>query len=63
MRDGSYGGRCTDKGLLDYADKYFPHANQHVRNTCPLPLRLLLFCIVKCLDPRVTQALEAHFFE
>jgi hypothetical protein len=48
--------------LLDYADKYFPHANQHVRNTCPLPLHLLLFCIVKWLDPRVTQALEAHFF-
>jgi len=49
--------------LVDYEEKYFPHADLHVRNTCPLPLRLLLFCIVRPLDPRVTQALEAHFFE
>jgi hypothetical protein len=49
--------------LVDYAEKYFPHADLHVRNTCPLPLRLLLFCIVRPLDRRVTQALEAHFFE
>jgi hypothetical protein len=46
--------------LLDYEEKYFLHRDKQLRHDCPLALRPVLFRIVSRLDPRVTEALEAH---
>jgi hypothetical protein len=46
--------------LLDYEEKYFLHRDKQLLHDCPLALRPVLFRIVSRLDPRVTEALEAH---
>ncbi len=46
--------------LLDYGPDYFPKQKKQPRHNCPLVMRPVLFRIVSRLDPRVTEALEAH---
>jgi hypothetical protein len=46
--------------LHDYGDNYFLHSDEQLRHVCPTDMVPILFNIVSRLDPRVTEALEAH---
>ncbi len=46
--------------LLDYEENYFLEEHKQLRNVCPPEMLLFLLNIVRPLDPRVTEALEAH---
>ena len=46
--------------LLDYEENYFLEEHKQLRNVCPPEVLLFLLNIVRPLDPRVTEALEAH---
>ena len=49
--------------LSDYEDNYFVSRDKQLCRDCPPALLPFLFRIVSRLDPRVTEALEAHMRE
>jgi len=52
--------RAGEELLHDYGDNYFLHSDEQLRHVCPTDMVPILFNIVSRLDPRVTEALEAH---
>jgi len=52
--------RAGEELLVDYEEHYFPAHHKQLRNVCPPEMLLFLLHIVRPLDPRVTEALEAH---
>jgi hypothetical protein len=52
--------RAGEELLVDYEQHYFLAHHKQLRNVCPLEMFLCLLHIVRPLDPRVTEAFEAH---